>query len=267
MTRDDHTKTGALGCPFDDPLTSLPKTAQRILKAATTLLAERGYDAVTLENVAAEAGVNKASIRYNFGNKAGLIGAVADALIHDECLRLAADVRGVPEEERLHVAMEGIRRMILDADSFRGYFDILPHAFRDPELRVRMWSLYGWWYKQNLEWLGLGEGYDPDETNDMLMGLTELIAAIPDGLSVQVGLNPDGLRPEPAARRPGVPAPQLHGAARRARRTTEDGDAGARLSGRRAPAAFAARWGAPCARSTRVGHPARSIRVPLTTGP
>ena len=55
-----------------------------------------------------------------------------------------------------------------------------------------MWSLYGWWYKQNLEWLGLGEGYDPDETNDMLMGLTELIAAIPDGLSVQVGLNPDG---------------------------------------------------------------------------
>ncbi len=192
MTRDDHTKTGALGCPFDDPLTSLPKTAQRILKAATKLLAERGYDAVTLENVAAEAGVNKASIRYNFGNKAGLIGAVADALIHDECLRLAADVRGVPEEERLHVAMEGIRRMILDADSFRGYFDILPHAFRDPELRVRMWSLYGWWYKQNLEWLGLGEGYDPEETDDLLMGLTELIAAVPDGLSVQVGLNPEG---------------------------------------------------------------------------
>ena len=41
--------------------------------AARRLLAERGYPAVTLENVAAEAGVNKASIRYNFGNKAGLV--------------------------------------------------------------------------------------------------------------------------------------------------------------------------------------------------
>jgi AcrR family transcriptional regulator len=192
MTADDHSKKGSRGCPVDDPLKGLPKTAQRILTAAMRLLAERGYDAVTLENVAAEAGVNKASIRYNFGNKAGLIGAVADALIHDECLRLAADVRGVTEEERLQLAMEGIRRMILEADSFRGWFDILPHAFREPELRARMWSLYGWWYKENLEALGLGEGYDPEDTNDLLMGLTELIAAIPDGLSVQVGLNPEG---------------------------------------------------------------------------
>jgi AcrR family transcriptional regulator len=57
--------------PIEDPLASLPKTAQKILAAAQKLLAERGYEAVTLENVAAEAGVNKASIRYNFGNKAG----------------------------------------------------------------------------------------------------------------------------------------------------------------------------------------------------
>jgi AcrR family transcriptional regulator len=189
---DDGKKRGLLDCPLDDPLTSLPQTAQRILKAAIKLLAERGYEAVTLENVAGEAGVNKASIRYNFGNKAGLIGAVADALIHDECLRLAADVRGVPQEERLHVAMDGIRRMILDADSFRGFFDILPHALRDPELRARLWSLYAWWYRQNLAWLGLEDGYDTGQADDMLMGLAELIAAIPDGLSVQLGLNPDG---------------------------------------------------------------------------
>ncbi len=143
--------------PFENPLTSLPETAQRILKAAIELLAERGYEAITLENVAGEAGVNKASIRYNFGNKAGLMAAVADALIHDECLRLAADVRSVPEDERLHVAMDGIRRMIVDADSFRGFFDILPHALRDPELRARLWSLYAWWYRQNLEWLGLAD--------------------------------------------------------------------------------------------------------------
>ena len=169
---------------------TLPATAQKILKAAQGLLAEKGYEAVTLENVASAAGVNKASIRYNFGNKAGLISAVADALIHDEMLRIAADTESVPEEERLHAAMVGIRRMILDADSFRGFFDILPHAFRDPELRIRLFALYEWWYHQNLAWLGLA--VPGAETNEMLMGLAELIAAIPDGLSVQAGLNPDG---------------------------------------------------------------------------
>lgn len=191
MTAAKSVGRGRLRLPLEDPLTSLPATAQRILKAATRLLAERGFEAVTLENVAAEAGVNKASIRYNFGNKAGMLMAVVDALIHDECLRIVADTENVPEEERLHVAMLGIRRMITEADSFRGFFDILPHAFRDPELRERMFSLYVWWYQQNLRWLGLGGNKDAMDS-DMLMGLAELIAAIPDGLSVQAGLNPDG---------------------------------------------------------------------------
>ena len=190
MTAAKSDGRGRVRFPLEDPLTSLPATAQRILKAATHLLAERGFEAVTLENVAAEAGVNKASIRYNFGNKAGMLMAVVDALIHDECLRIVADTENVPEEERLHVAMLGIRRMITEADSFRGFFDILPHAFRDPELRERMFSLYVWWYQQNLRWLGLGGNKDAMDS-DMLMGLAELIAAIPDGLSVQAGLNPD----------------------------------------------------------------------------
>ena len=191
MTPSNARRTGKLQLPLEDPSTSLPETARRILAAATRLLADRGYEAVTLENVAAEAGVNKASIRYNFGNKAGLLMAIVDNLIHDECLRLAADTQNVPEEERLHVAMLGIRRMIVEADSFRGFFDILPHAFRDAELRERMFSLYIWWYQQNLKWLGLGDSKSAMDS-DMLMGLAELIAAIPDGLSVQSGLNPDG---------------------------------------------------------------------------
>lgn len=182
-------RRGKLQCPFHDPVSSLPSTAQKILDAATSLLAQGGYNAVTLENVAAEAGVNKASIRYNFGNKAGLMMAVADALIHDECLRIVADVGEVAEDEQLHAAMDGIRGMIVEADSLQGWFDILPHAFRDPELRARMFALYPWWYEQNLKWLGLHRpGF---EHNEILVGLAELMAAIPDGLSAQAALDPE----------------------------------------------------------------------------
>jgi AcrR family transcriptional regulator len=180
---------GRLQSPFADPVSSLPGTAQKILAAAIRLLADGGYTAVTLENVAAEAGVNKASIRYNFGNKNGLMMAVADALIHDECLRIMADVAEVAEDEQLHAAVEGIGGMIVEADSFQGWFDILPYAFRDPELRTRMFALYPWWYEQNLKWLGL---YRPGyEDNDILVGLAELMAAIPDGLSAQAALDPE----------------------------------------------------------------------------
>jgi AcrR family transcriptional regulator len=177
---------GKLRLPVDDPMTDLPETAQRILVAAAHLLSERGYEAVTLENVAAEARVNKASIRYNFGNKAGLVGALVDFLIHDECLRLAADVRETPESERVHAATLGMRRMIVEADSFKWFFDILPHAYREPELRERLWSLYAWWFRQKLELFGFDSA--ANEENELLMGLAELLVAITDGLSVQSGL-------------------------------------------------------------------------------
>jgi AcrR family transcriptional regulator len=189
VTREARRQRG-VQVPFDDPFTSLPETAQRILAAASRLLAERGYAAVTLENVAREAGVNKATIRYNFGNKAGLVTALVDGLIHDECLRMAADLEKVDQKDRLAAAVEGIGKMIVSADSFKGFYEVLPHAFRDADLRRRLFALYRWWYGLNLRWLGLPHEID-DETDYHIMGLAELIAAIPDGLSIQGGLDPE----------------------------------------------------------------------------
>ena len=182
---------GRLDVPFEDPISTLPKTAQKILAAARKLLIEGGYETMTLENVAGEAGVNKASIRYNFGNKAGLVIAVLDAYIHDECLRLVATMKGVPPEEVVATAMSGMRNMLVEADNFQGYFDILPYAFREPELRERMLALYKWWYLQNLAWLGLRDAPDV-EHNETLVGLGELVCAVIDGLCIQAGLQPDG---------------------------------------------------------------------------
>jgi AcrR family transcriptional regulator len=172
----DDTKTsggsakGRLDVPFENPISSLPQTAQKILVAARKLLIEGGYEAMTLENVAGEAGVNKASIRYNFGNKAGLVIAVLDGYIHDECLRLVATIKDVPPEDVVATAMSGMRNMLVEADNFQGFFDILPHAFREPELRERMLALYKWWYLQNLAWLGLRD-VPGVEQNETLVGL------------------------------------------------------------------------------------------------
>jgi AcrR family transcriptional regulator len=175
------------GFPIEDPSSDLPRTARRILAAASRLLAERGYEAITLENVAAEAGVNKASIRYNFGNKAGLVTAVLDSVIRDEFHRAMDDLPAVAIEDRVHALLEGKRRLIEASDDFRELFDILPHVLRDDAMRARLWTSYPWWHELNLRLLGL-EGDDADQRPDALRGLGPLISAIVDGLSIQAAL-------------------------------------------------------------------------------
>ena len=53
-------------------------TAERILDAALTSFATRGYDATSLDALAETTGVRKQSILYWFGSKEGLLGAVID---------------------------------------------------------------------------------------------------------------------------------------------------------------------------------------------
>jgi AcrR family transcriptional regulator len=180
-------KLPVLPFPIDDPSASLPATAKKILSAAQRLLVEGGYQEITLEKVAAAAGVNKASIRYNFGNKAGLIAALVDALMHGEFARMARTVPALPHGQRLEAAIEAKRRMVNSTQAFRGFFDILPHAMREPELRQRIAALYPWWCEQNLTWLDLQDGV----ADDLLQGLGRLMSAVVDGLSVQAGLDPE----------------------------------------------------------------------------
>lgn len=179
----------AVAIPVADPLSSLPATAQKILGAARKLLVEKGYDAVTLEKVAAEAGVNKASIRYNFGNKAGLVASVVDSVIHEEFSHGAETFATVPSSDRVHALVEGKRHLLAATDRLHGLFDILPHAIRDEVLRRRVWSSYPWWAQQNLRLLGL-ECAEGRECPELLAGLGSLISAVVDGLAVQSLLEP-----------------------------------------------------------------------------
>jgi len=58
-------------------------TQQALLEAGARLFAEIGYEAATLEMLAAGAGVTKAMVRYHFEDKAGLYRAViAETLDH-----------------------------------------------------------------------------------------------------------------------------------------------------------------------------------------
>ena len=177
----------------------LSPTATRILEAAKRLLAEKGFSAVTLEAIATEAGVNKAATRYHFGSKAGLLGALVDEIVLDECASMAHDMSSDSTlDERLDSFLESVRRIAVDPSSFGGYFDVLPHALRDRALRQRLVYLYEVWYRWNMDWLDV-EAVD-DDRREALEGLGRLVAATIDGIAVQASIHGAAYDPEPTLR-------------------------------------------------------------------
>lgn len=59
---------------------SMPETAVRILVAAFDLFAERGFEAVSVREICAAAGVSKPVVYYHFESRDGVVLAVVEAL-------------------------------------------------------------------------------------------------------------------------------------------------------------------------------------------
>ena len=153
-----ETKTTAAPAAFDDPLPSLPGTARNLLLAAKRIIATEGFHALTLNAVAAASGENKAMIAYYFGNKAGLVAAVLDAVIHDDYVASLRRMNDLDPERRGRQLVEEIGRMASAADEFRVFFELLPDVLRDDALRARMAQLYRWYWNIKLQWLGRRRG-------------------------------------------------------------------------------------------------------------
>jgi AcrR family transcriptional regulator len=167
----------------DDPTAQLSPTARRLVAAARTLLARGGFEALTVEGVAVEAGAYRDSVRYYFGSKAAFIAAVVDSLAHDQSVAAVAETLARPPgEERVRTLIAGDRKLVDDRDSFRDFFAIFPHVLLDDRYRDLYAGVMG----------GVGA-----ETDARLRGLASLMVAMADGLAVQKLLDPEGVRLEP----------------------------------------------------------------------
>jgi AcrR family transcriptional regulator len=174
--------------PVEDPLSSIPPTAQRILAASRRILATDGLRALTVDAIVEEAQVNRSAIRYYFGSKAGMLAAVVDSLIHDTTVALLEQTSTLGSgEKRTEVFISGVEQIATDAEAYAVFFNVLCEAIRDDELRERVAELYEFWREENLRWVGAdGAASSNDDA-----ALATLLVAIADGLAVQhfVGRN------------------------------------------------------------------------------
>jgi AcrR family transcriptional regulator len=178
----------------DDPTAQLSPTARRLVAAARRLLARGGYEALTVEAVAAEAGAYRDSVRYYFGSKAAFVAAVVDSLSHDQSLSAVVETQAARGgDERVHGLVAADRRLVADRAAFRDFFAILPHVVLDDELRERVAALYEWYRDLYVE--GLGDS--TAVVDEHLRGYASLMVAVADGLAVQKLLDPDGMQLEP----------------------------------------------------------------------
>ncbi len=103
-------------------------TREQIVKAATALLAQKGYDATSLDEVAAAAGVTKGTIYYHFDSKEAVYGAVISPEI-DRNMREVEEILGgarSPREALIEVLRLQTRGARVPAERYLYYQELLP---------------------------------------------------------------------------------------------------------------------------------------------
>jgi len=186
-TRLSETERVHPGLPLENPVASLPPTAVSILAAARRLLAERGFDGLTIEAVANEANVSRGLIPYHFGSRAGLIEMLVDSLFHD--LYVAVARRKPAATWQLDDLVQLMHDETADRQAFRDFFELLPYTLRHEDLRARVALLYDFYRELMLELAGIKAA---PETGDRppLDALGAVLLALIDGLGLQATLTP-----------------------------------------------------------------------------
>jgi len=160
-------------------------TAQKILAAAKHILAERGYEAMTLQAISSEAQVNKAGVWYYFGGKQQLIRALLEDIVITESGIFGA----LPEPDaaladRVDLIVGSAAQVGERVRRFSAFYELLPQASRDADLQKHLRAIYEAWYDWAAEVMsspGPEGGADPERS----AGLGRFAAVLLDGIYLQ----------------------------------------------------------------------------------
>lgn len=120
-----------------DVTEDLAGARERLIAAASRVLAERGYEAATVKEIARAAGVNQGLVHYYFGNKDALLLAV----VREASARYGREMRGLragtPGDRLSAEALGRVReRIAREPEQYRLRFELFGLGLARPELRL-----------------------------------------------------------------------------------------------------------------------------------
>lgn len=120
-------------------------TRQRILETARRLVQKDGLPALTVGNVAAQAGVYKAAVSYHFGGKAGLMASLVTGYFDEIDARIAKAAQACPAgRERVRFILEHWLDFV-DPEEDLLFFDVLGYVVRERDMHDQLRGLYQRW--------------------------------------------------------------------------------------------------------------------------
>ena len=174
---------------LSSPLDDLSPTARKILAAARRLVVRGGYDAVSIQAVANEAGELKSTVAYHFGDKAGLLSFLIESLIHDGNVHIMKTLSAIPSAPaRVHALLQAQVQIAAQKEYWRLLFGLLPQIVKNKQMHARFGDLMRWYYEVDLRSLGLWD----EERHEELELTASLLLAVLEGFALQRELIPDG---------------------------------------------------------------------------
>lgn len=159
----------------------------QIIRASVRLIAERGYHAVRVADIAAACGISSATIHYHFPGRDDLLEAAIRYCLDRALERRSAGMESARDahQQLLHV----LDRQVPDDDDLRRewavWLDLWPEAARSPALAEMHADFYRDWRKvvSDIIAAGVAQGvFRPVDADALSVRLTALI----DGLALQV---------------------------------------------------------------------------------
>lgn len=123
---------------------SKAQTRQRLLSAARTVFARRGYHGASVEEIAAEAGFSTGALYSNFDGKEDLFLALMEYVIDAYCAEIEAEVDGLASiaERAKGGARHWMEIVEREPEMLMLFVEFWAYAARDPGARERVASSF-----------------------------------------------------------------------------------------------------------------------------
>lgn len=162
-----------------------PDARERLITAGYRVLAERGYDATTVKEVAREAGVNQGLVHYYFGSKDALLLEVtreASQRYVEELRRLRDET---PPEQLAAASFAWGERLLKDTpEQFRLRYELFALGLRNPELKPAVAELQGMADQEVARTVSKVRGGDGEHPEAVDRHYAAIIKACVDGLAL-----------------------------------------------------------------------------------